>query len=93
MFHVNPPHRLTQSALDSALDLASDFFPVTDREIAAQTAIYRAVTTGQLCDVLDAMNRARRHGTRTWRDSESAWARAVDVQIFQDLRSHRREAA
>jgi len=93
MSFVNPQHPKTQSAIDLALDLAADFFPRTDQQIAAQTEIYRACKTGQLYDVIEAANQARRYGTPTWRDWESAWVQAVDRQIFQDLRSGHREAA
>jgi len=79
-----------KSALDAASCLAADFYPVTDQQIQAQTEIYRAIAGGELGDVVDAMNAARRHATRTWRNWESAWAHAVERYI---LNNTRREAA
>ena len=93
MSSVNPPHRLTPSALAAARCLASDLFPVTDAQIDAQTDIYRAIEAGQLYDVLEAMNQARRYGTRTWRNWEADLVAAVERHILKDLHSTRREAA
>ena len=94
MSYVNPEHPKTRSALAAAFDLAADMFPATDEQINAQAEIYRAVASGELYDVVEALNKARRRVTQTWRNWESDFVRAVQVQICDDLRKqNRREAA
>jgi hypothetical protein len=93
MSFVNPNHPKTQGAIDYALILAADLLPVTDAQQEAQTRIYRACASGELYDVAEALNSARRHGTAVWRKWESAWIRAVEHQILDPLRKNRPEAA
>jgi hypothetical protein len=83
------PHPLLDSALEAARCLAADYFPVSDREIDAQTRIYRAIETRQLDQVVEAMNAARLFGNLQWRKWESAWRMAVEHYIGCE----RREAA
>ena len=81
--------KLVRSALEAARCLAADYLPISDREIDAQTRIYRAIEGGELGQVVDAMNAARRYGNRQWRKWESAWRMAVE----RHLGWQRREAA
>jgi hypothetical protein len=83
--------KYAQSALDAASCLAADYYPVTDRQIEAQTEIYRAIAGRRIADVVDAMTRARRYATLTWRNWETTWRLAVDRYILAG--GHRREAA
>lgn len=93
MSYVNPLHPKTRSALEYAFDLAADLFTVTDAQIEAQAEIYRAVASGELYDVVEALNRARRHATLTWRNWETQYVQAVQRQIFDDLRKRKPQEA
>lgn len=94
MSFVNPEHPRTRLALQAAASLADDFFPATEAEMKAQTSIYAAVAGGDLYDAIEALNKARRYATRTWRDWQTRFVHKAQREIFDDLRElHRREAA
>ena len=90
---VNPSDPIVAGALSTALLLAEDFWPVTDREQRAQLAIIDAVRSGDLEQVLEATRQARGLGTLAWRRMQANYVQAVERQIFKPLRQAPQEAA
>jgi hypothetical protein len=82
MSYANPPHPKTRSALEQAFELAM-YLVVTEDQREIQSEICRAVSAGELADALDALNRARKFMTPTWRRWHSEFVQAVDLQILR----------
>lgn len=91
MSSVNPNHPRTRPALAAALDLAAVMWPVNDKQMAAQSAIYRAAKSGDLYATIEATRQARTCFGITWRNAQADWFKRVRETITEPLR--RREAA
>ena len=68
---MTPQH--TASALKAARMLAEAYYPINAAQVELQTAMLSAIGTGDMHQVLPAMQRARNLSTQQWREWHTTW--------------------
>jgi len=65
-------------ALKAAQELAANYFPVTDEQVALQDEMLRAIRSGDLEETKEALRLARVRTSKDWCLWHDGWLRVVE---------------
>lgn len=68
---MTPQH--TASALKAARMLAEAYYPINAAQVELQTAMLTAIGTGDMHQVLQALQESRSLATQQWREWHTTW--------------------
>lgn len=86
---MTPQH--TASALKAARMLAEAYYPINTTQVELQTAMLGAIGTGDIHQVLRALQQARNMATQQWRDWHTTWL-GVIYRLEPELGSQQQAA-